>query len=120
MDEAPANHGGLMVDPARSTATAGNPAGPPSPQLATQAQLALSANRSPNGGVDVQGLAASVERLRQENPATAGWVEAEIDRNLSPVERGELARTLEGGNAARPAAANDAGQIGRASCRERV
>lgn len=98
-----------MVDPARSTATAGNPAGPPSPQLASQAQLALSANRSPNGGIDVQGLAASVERLRQENPATAGWVEAEIDRNLSPVERGELARTLEGGNAARPAAANDAG-----------
>lgn len=98
-----------MVDPARSTATAGNPAGPPSPQLATQAQLALSANRSPNGGVDVQGLAASVERLRQENPAAAGWVEAEIDRNLSPVERGELARALDGGNAARPAAANDAG-----------
>lgn len=98
-----------MVDPARSTATAGNPVGPPSPQLASQAQLALSANRSPNGGIDVQGLAANVERVRQENPAAAGWIEAEIDRNLSPVERGELARTLDGGNAARPAAANDAG-----------
>lgn len=98
-----------MVDPARSTATAGNPAGPPSQQLATQAQLALSANRSSNGSVDVQGLAASVERLRQENPASAGWIEAEIDRNLSPVERGELARTLDGGNATPPAAANDAG-----------
>lgn len=99
-----------MVDPARSTGTE-NPSGPPSPQLATQAQLALSANRSSNG-VDVQGLAASVERLRQENPASAGWIEAEIDRNLSPVERGELARALDGGTTAGatpPAAANDAG-----------
>ncbi|TGX54971.1 HNH endonuclease [Sphingomonas gei] len=95
-----------MVDPARSTG-ADNPIGPPSPQLATQAQLALSANRLPGGGVDVQGLAASVARVRQENPQSAGWVEAEIDRNLTPVERGELARTLEGGSA--PAPANDAG-----------
>lgn len=100
-----------MVDPARSTAATDRPIGPPSPQLATQAQLALSANRLPGGGVDVQGLAASVERIRQENPAAAGWVEAEIDRNLTPVERGDLARTLEGGSAGGtpPAAANDAG-----------
>ncbi|NIJ19945.1 hypothetical protein FHS95_001614 [Sphingomonas naasensis] len=98
-----------MVDPARSTATSGNPIGPPSPQLATQAQLALSANRLPGGGVDVPGLAASVARIRQDNPQAAGWVEAEIDRNLTPVERGDLARTLEGGTATPPAAANDAG-----------
>ncbi|MDT8759075.1 hypothetical protein MZO42_10230 [Sphingomonas psychrotolerans] len=96
-----------MVDPARSSATAGTPIGPPSPQFATQAQLALAANRLPAGGVDVQGLAASVARLRQENPPGAGWVEAEIDRNLTAVERGELARTLEGGSATPPAPAND-------------
>jgi hypothetical protein len=95
-----------MVDPARSTG-ADNPIGPPSPQLATQAQLAISANRLPGGGVDVQGLAASVERVRQQDPQAAGWVEAEIDRNLTPVERGELARTLEGGGATPPAPAND-------------
>jgi len=95
-----------MVDPARSTG-ADNPIGPPSPQLATQAQLALSANRLPGGGVDVPGLAASVERVRQESPETAGWVEAEIDRNLTPVERGELARTLDGGNPSPPTPAND-------------
>lgn len=100
-----------MVDPARSTA-ADSPIGPPSPQLATQAQLAISANRLPGGGVDVQGLAASVERARQDNPQTAGWVEAEIDRSLTPVERGELARALDGDTGAGvtpPAAANDAG-----------
>ena len=99
-----------MVDPARSSGT-DNPIGPPSPQLATQAQLAISANRLPGGGVDVPGLAASVERVRQENPEAAGWVEAEIDRNLSPVERGDLARALDGDTAGAtpPAAANDTG-----------
>ena len=97
-----------MVDPARSTG-ADNPIGPPSPALATQAQLAISANRLPGGGVDVQGLAASVERVRQENPQSAGWIEAEIDRNLTPVERGELARTLEGESATPPTPANDPG-----------
>lgn len=98
-----------MVDPARSTASTGSPIGPPSPQLATQAQLALSANRTPTGGIDAQGLAASVERLRQQDPAAAGWVEAEIDRNLTPVERGDLSRALDGGAAASPVPANDAG-----------
>lgn len=100
-----------MVDPARSTGTAERPSGPPSSELATQAQLALSANRTPASGVDVPGLAASIARVRQENPAAAGWVEAEIDRNLTPVERGELARALDGGTegATPPAAANDPG-----------
>jgi len=97
-----------MVDAARATGT-DNPIGPPSPQTATQAQLALTANRLPGGGVDVQGLATSVARVRQESPETAGWVEAEIDRNLTPVERGELARTLDGENPTPPTPANDAG-----------
>lgn len=99
-----------MVDPVRSSPQP-LPAGPPPSQYAAQAQLAISANRLPGGGIDATGLAASLARIRDENPQAAGWVQAEIGRNLSPVERGELARAIDGGGApaALPPAANDTG-----------
>lgn len=96
-----------MVDPTQSSATSAPVAGPPTPAAATDARLAITANRTETGAIDANGLAASIDRLHQQSPQQAGLVESEINRQLTPVERGDLARAQSGETPSAPAAAND-------------
>jgi hypothetical protein len=67
------------------------PQGPPNASTSALATRTIDENRTPGGGVDASGLRRDLDRIRAQDPELAGWVAAEVDRQLTPVQRGELA-----------------------------
>lgn len=81
-----------MVDQVQAP-TQSNPApqGPPSPGTSAIATRTIDENRTPGGGVDASGLRRDLDRISTQDPELGGWVAAEVNRQLTPVQRGELA-----------------------------
>lgn len=71
----------------RDSATAN--ASSPTPE--TVAHQVLEANRDTQQGLDMAGLKRDLDRARFQDPAQADAITAAVERQLTPVQRGELA-----------------------------
>ncbi|PCD01589.1 hypothetical protein COC42_15775 [Sphingomonas spermidinifaciens] len=86
-----------------------------STSLAPDQAAALAATARASGSFDANALAASLTELGAGDPAAAQTLQAEVEAQLTPVERGELARAMDApanDNAPAPGAGPDPVQLG--------
>lgn len=80
-----------MLDQTSSVSSnAGTSASASPPSSDTVANQVLEANRTPQG-FDMGGLKRDLDRARFQDPANANALTAAVERQLTPVQRGELA-----------------------------
>lgn len=81
-----------MVTQVQSTQTPTPTPSSTPPNASDVATRTLNDNRGPNGTLDIAGVRRDLDRIRVQDPALGAQVSTAVEAQLTPVQRGELAR----------------------------